>query len=256
VTSLFDVEGRLALVTGSSRGIGFAFASGLAQHGARVILHGRDPQRLEAAGRRLAEETGAAPVLSLAFDVIDADDVAKGIDRVHDELGPLDILVNNAGIQRRVPFLDFPAEDWHEVIAANLTSAFLVGQKAARGMVAAGHGKIVNVASVQSKLVRRDTVAYAASKGGIATLTQSMCLELAGSGVQVNAIAPGYIATEMTRPLVEDPEFNEWIVGRTPAGRWGATSDLIGALVFLCSQASDFVDGQVLYVDGGITAVV
>jgi gluconate 5-dehydrogenase len=256
MSSLFDISGRVALVTGSSRGIGFAFACGLAREGARVVLHGRDPQRLEAAAAALREETGAEAVLQIAFDVCDPADVAAGIDRVHDELGPIDILINNAGIQRRIPFLDFPAEDWDEVIATNLTSAFLVGQKVARGMVAAGHGKIINVASVQSILGRRDTVPYAASKGGIAMLTKGMCSELAATGVQVNGIAPGYIATELTRPLVEDEAFSEWLLGRTPVGRWGDTSDLIGAIVFLSSGASDFVNGQILFVDGGMTAVV
>jgi len=242
---VFDVAGRTALVTGSSRGIGRALAQGLAEAGCDVVLHGRD----DAAAAGAAAELGAR---SVAFDVTDPEAVERGAA----EVGPLDILVNNAGIQHREPLLDLAAADWQRVLDTNLTSAFLVSRAFARGMVERGGGKIVNVASLQAELARPGIAAYAAAKGGLKMLTRSMCAEWGPAGVQANAIAPGYFATDLTRALVDDERFSEWVRGRTPAGRWGRVDELVGALLFLASPASDYVCGQLLYVDGGMSAVV
>jgi gluconate 5-dehydrogenase len=255
---VFDIRGRTALVTGSSRGLGRALADGLLQAGCSVALHGRDTDALERAAAELAataERTGAS-VHHAAFDVTDAAAVEAGVAALQAELGPLDILVNNAGVQHRAPLLDFPDDAWRRVIDTNLTSAFLVGRAVARGMVERGRGKIVNVCSLMAELGRAGVAPYAASKGGLKMLTRGMCADWGPSGIQVNAIGPGYFATELTAALVEDPEFDAWLRRRTPAGRWGTPGDLIGALLFLASPASDFVNGQVLYVDGGISAVV
>ncbi len=176
--------------------------------------------------------------------------------QAEDLVGPLDALVNNAGIQHRAPLLEFPDEAWRRLLDINLTGAFLVGREVARGMVGRGRGKIVNVLSLQSELARPGIAPYAASKGGLKMLTKGMCADWGPSGVQVNGIGPGYIETELTRPLVEDERFNAWVLGRTPAGRWGQVDDLIGALLYLVSPASDFVNGQVIYVDGGMSSVV
>jgi len=254
MSDLFDLSGRHALVTGSSRGIGFSLGTGLAAAGADVIVHGRDTRAIDAARARIAEECGRE-VESISFDVTDADAVDGGIERL-ESAGPIDILVNNAGIQRRAPFPDFALRDWDDLVATNLTSAFLVGRRVSRAMADRGAGKIVNIGSVQSQLGRANIAPYAATKGGIVMLTRGMCADLGPRGVQVNALAPGYFETELTRALVEDEQFDAWVRSRTPAGRWGRTEELVGALVFLSSRASDFVNGQVLYVDGGMTAVV
>jgi gluconate 5-dehydrogenase len=233
--NMFDLSGRLGLVTGSSRGIGYALAQGLLQAGARVVIHGRDVKQATLAATTLADETGGQTRVS-TFDVTDLAAVDRGIADIEADWGTPDILVNNAGLQRRKPFIEFSLEDWNDLVATNLRSAFLVGQRVARGMVARGSGKIILY--------------------GILMLTK-VCVPTWGpSGVQTNALAPGYFETELTRSLVEDEEFSAWVRGRTPAGRWGKVEDLIGALVFLASPASDFVNGQVLFVDGGMTAVV
>ena len=252
---LFDIAGRTALITGSSRGIGFALASGLAAAGGRVIVHGRDSGTVEFAADHLRREFGGE-VGTCTFDVTSPDEVADAITTLESDTGSIDFLVNNAGIQRRAPFVEFPLSDWNDLIATNLTSAFLVGQCVARGMMARGRGKIVNIGSIQSQLGRPGIAPYAATKGAIVMLTRGMCADLAGSGIQINALAPGYFETDLTRTLVDDPEFSAWVRGRTPAGRWGRVEDLVGTLRFLVSDASDFVNGQVVYVDGGMTAVV
>ncbi|MCC3299644.1 SDR family oxidoreductase [Arthrobacter caoxuetaonis] len=253
---MFDISGRIALVTGSSRGIGNAIARGLAGAGAIVVLNGLDGDRLEAARAYLAAEFGPGKVFARQFDVTDAQAAADGVAWVEREVGPLAILVNNAGVQHRVPMLDLEVEDWERVIRTNLTSAFLVGREAARHMIPRGAGKIINIASVQADLARPTIAPYTASKGGIRNLTRAMTAEWAGSGLQINAIAPGYIHTEMTQNLVDDEEFNSWILGRTPAGRWGTVEDIIGPAIWLASDASNFVNGQVVFIDGGMTTVV
>jgi gluconate 5-dehydrogenase len=252
---LFDVTGRTALVTGSSRGIGRALATGLLEAGCTVVLNGRDEARLDAARGELIERTEGR-VRVAAFDVTDPAAVAAGVAWVEDEVGPIEILVNNAGAQHRARLLDFADEEWHRLLDINVTSAFLVGREVARRMVPRGAGKIVNVASLQSEAARPRTAPYAATKGALKMLTKGMCAELGPSGIQVNALGPGYVQTDLTAELVADPEFSAWVRGRTPAGRWGTVEDLVGALLFLCSPASDFVNGQVLYVDGGMLAVL
>ncbi|MFJ6905789.1 SDR family oxidoreductase [Streptomyces griseoluteus] len=249
---LFDISGRTALVTGSSRGIGLALARGLAEAGCTVVLNGRDGDRLA----RAAAELPGDLVHTAVFDVTDGPSVAAGIAEVEERVGPLDILVNNAGMQLRAPLLEFTDSDWHRILDTNLTSAFLTGREAARRMTARGRGKIVNVCSLQSEVVRPGIAPYAATKGALKMLTKGMCADWGPRGVQVNGLGPGYIETELTRPLVEDAEFSAWVRGRTPAGRWGRTEDLVGGLLFLVSPAADFVTGQVLYVDGGMTSVL
>lgn len=248
MSRLFDLGGRRALVTGSGQGIGFALAEGLAAHGATVVLNGRDPGRLAAAAERLP---GAAVA---AFDVTDPDAVAEGVARIERAEGPIDILVNNAGMQFRAPLEDFPVEAWKRLIETNVSSLFYVGQAVARGMIARGRGRIINIASVQSELARPGIAPYTASKGAVRNLTRGMCTDWARHGLQVNAIAPGYFRTPLNRALVEDADFTAWLAKRTPAGRWGEVDELVGAAVFLASDAASFVNGHTLYVDGGITA--
>lgn len=253
--SQFDLTGRIALVTGSSRGIGNILAVALADAGATVVLNGVDGARLDAAGAALSAEIGRE-VHTRRFDVSDEESVRVAIADIEAGIGPIDILVNNAGIQHREPLLDVSRADWDRVIAIDLTSAFLVGREVARGMIARGRGKIVNIASVQADLARPTIGPYTAAKGGLRNLTRAMTAEWASAGLQINAVAPGYIRTEMTQALVDDPTFNAFILGRTPAARWGAPADLGGPVVWLSSSASDFVNGQVVFVDGGMTVTV
>ncbi|MGA1837311.1 SDR family oxidoreductase [Herbiconiux sp. 11R-BC] len=253
---LFDLTGRLALVTGSSRGIGRSIAHGLAEAGASIVLNGLDPDRLETTRAEFAAEFGESRVFASAFDVTDPAAVDEAVDRLEREAGPLRILVNNAGVQHRVPLLDLDPADWDRVLRADLTSAFLVGRAVARHMVPRGAGKIVNICSVQTELARPTIGAYTAAKGGLRNLTRAMTAEWASSGLQINGIAPGYIHTEMTQKLVDDEAFNSWILGRTPAARWGTPADLAGPAVWLSSDGSDYVNGQVVFVDGGMTVVV
>lgn len=255
MSSLFDVTGRVALVTGSSRGLGRSLALTLAREGARVVVHGRDAEAVERTRREAAEAGSPAPV-SAVFDVTDAAAVEAGVAAIVAEVGVPDILVNNAGIQRRAPFAEFSVSDWDEIVAANLNGVFYVARFVAPGMVERGSGKIVNIASVQSALARQTIAPYSATKGAVAQLTKGMAADLARHNVQVNALSPGYFATEMNRALVDDADFSAWLTQRTPAQRWGDFSELDGALLFLCSDASSFVSGQNIFVDGGMTAVV
>ncbi|UWM49922.1 SDR family oxidoreductase [Streptomyces carpaticus] len=252
---LFDVTGKVALVTGSSRGIGRALATGLLEAGCTVVLNGRDSATLEATRAELAGTYGDA-VLAEPFDVTDSAAVATAVARIEERAGAIDILVNNTGAQRRAPFTDFTDEDWQGLLDTNLTSAFLVGREVARRMVPRGQGKIINICSLQSEAVRPGIAPYSATKGGLKMLTKGMCADLGPSGIQVNGIGPGYFDTELTSALVADEEFSAWVRKRTPAGRWGQTHDLVGALLFLASPASDFVNGQLLYVDGGMLSVL
>jgi gluconate 5-dehydrogenase len=251
----FDITGKIALVTGSSRGIGKALAAGLLEAGCTVVLNGRDSVALERTRAEFAALHGDR-VHTAVFDATDPAAVAAGVAGVEEETGPIAILVNNTGAQHRAPLLEFTDEDWHRLLDTNLTSAFLVGREVARRMASRGHGKIVNICSLQSEVVRPGIAPYAATKGGLKMLTKGMCADLGPHGIQVNGIGPGYFETELTSALVADEEFSAWVRGRTPAGRWGKVEDLVGALIFLSSPASDFVNGQVLYVDGGMLSVL
>ncbi len=251
VSGYFDLTGRTALVTGSSMGIGFTLARGLAAHGARVVVNGRDRERLEAAAAALRD--GGAEVSVAAFDVTDAASVNEAIERIEAET-PIDILINNAGMQYRTPLEDYPDDKWDLLLRTNVTSAYLVGKAVARRMIPRRAGKIVNIASVQSELARPGIAPYTATKGAIRNLTRGMATDWAKYGIQVNAIAPGYFKTPLNRALVEDPDFTAWLEKRTPAGRWGDVEELIAAAIFLVGSGSSFVNGHVLYVDGGITA--
>ena len=251
---LFALKGRIALVTGSSQGIGLALARGLAAAGAHVVLNGRDTSKLEAARQELASEGHA--VSAFAFDVTDEAAVDDGVQRIEREVGPIAILVNNAGMQFRTPLEDFPAEKWRELMRVNVESAFLVGKAVARCMITRHVGKIINICSVQSELGRPSIAPYTATKGAIKMLTKGMCADWAKHGIQVNAIGPGYFKTPLNQALVDNPEFSGWLEKRTPAGRWGDVGELVGAAIFLASDASSFVNGHILYVDGGITSVL
>ena len=252
-SKLFHLEDQRILITGSNGGIGLEIARGLAQHGANVILNGRDSDKLETAAERL--RTDGHSVETSRFDVTDENEVNTAIADLEAQ-GPIAALINNAGIQRRVRLESVTLEVWNEVLLTNLTSAMLVSRAVAPGMIARKRGKIVNICSLMSDLGRTTTGPYTAAKGGLKMLTRAMCADWAKDNLQVNAIGPGYFATEMTAPLVNDETFNAWVCSRTPAGRWGNPEELIGAAVFLCSSASNFVNGQIIYVDGGMLAVL
>ena len=252
--ALFDLTGRRALITGSSQGIGYALALGLGRAGAKLVLNGRDEAKLEAAQASLRGEGIEASFA--AFDVIDHKAVVDAVERIEAEQGAIDILVNNAGIQRRAPLEEYPVETWHELMRTNLDSVFYVGQAVARKMIPRGHGKIVNIASLQSEAARPGIAPYTAAKGAVKNLTKGMCTDWARYGLQINAIGPGYFATPLNQALIENPDFDAWLKTRTPAGRWGRVEELQGACIFLASSASDFVNGQILYVDGGVLATL
>ncbi|MEN0117759.1 MAG: SDR family oxidoreductase [Agrobacterium cavarae] len=249
---LFDLSGSRALVTGSSQGIGLALAKGLIDHGASVILNGRDKLRLAQAAASLKAETGVS-VETADFDVTDAEAVKRGVEAVEENIGPIDILINNAGMQFRTPLEDFPIDRWEQLLKTNVSSVFYVGQAVARHMIGRGKGKIINIASVQSELARPGIAPYTATKGAVKNLTRGMCTDWAKYGLQVNAIAPGYFKTPLNQALVDSEEFSSWLEKRTPAARWGNVDELVGAAVFLSGKASSFVNGHTLYVDGGIT---
>ncbi len=252
MSSLFDLSGRIALVTGSSQGIGLAVAEGLAAHGANVIINGRDIAKVEAAVAMLSDKGYAAH--TAAFDVTSKASVEAAVERIEAGIGPIDILVNNAGMQFRTPLEDFPEDKWQLLLQTNISSVFFAGQAVARRMIPRGRGKIINIASVQSELARPGIAPYTATKGAVRNLTRGMCTDWAKYGLQINAIAPGYFKTPLNKALVESAEFSGWLEKRTPAGRWGDVKELLGAAVFLASDASSFVNGHTLYVDGGITA--
>jgi gluconate 5-dehydrogenase len=247
---LFDLTGRRALVTGSGSGIGLALAKGLAASGAKVVLNGRDAAKLDAAK---ADIPGAT---AHVFDVTDTKAVAAGIERIEAEEGPIDILVNNAGIQRRAPLDEISEETWREVMATNLDAVFFVGKEVAKRMIPRRQGKIINICSLTSDVARPTITPYATAKGGVRMMTKGMCADWAKHGLQINGIGPGYFKTPMNKALIENQEFNAWVEKRTPAGRWGEVEELQGVCIFLASDASSFVNGQIFYVDGGLLAVI
>ena len=249
-SNLFNLSGRTALVTGSSQGIGFALAKGLAEAGAKVVLNGRDEAKLTAAAGQIPGAT------TLAFDATDHDKVRAAVDAFEQAGTSIDILVNNAGMQFRTPLEDFPADAFERLLQTNVASVFHVGQAVARHMISRGRGKIINIASVQTALARPGIAPYTATKGAVGNLTKGMATDWARHGLQCNAIAPGYFDTPLNAALVADPAFSGWLEKRTPAGRWGKVEELVGACVFLASEASSFVNGHILYVDGGITASI
>jgi gluconate 5-dehydrogenase len=251
---LFDLAGRTALVTGSSRGLGRAMAEGLAEAGAAIVLNGSDAGRLAGA----ASEMRAAghTVHEARFDVTNEPDILAAFADLDAKGVAVDILVNNAGIQFRRPMVELDTADWRRVIETNLTSAFVIGREAARRMIPRGRGKVINIGSLTSDAARATVAPYTVAKGGIKMLTRAMTAEWAAHGIQANAIGPGYMLTEMNTALVNDAAFNGWVIGRTPARRWGKPGELIGTAVFLASAASDYVNGQIIYVDGGMLAVL
>jgi gluconate 5-dehydrogenase len=250
----FDLSGRVALVTGAYRGLGFAIARGLASSGARVILNGRNADALAGARQVLAGE-GLEVDVAL-FDVTDSRAVRAGVHDAVQRTGPIDILVNNAGIQRRHALVDFPQDDWDAIIATNLTAPYLVSQAVMPDMMSRKKGKIINIASLMSELARPSVVPYTAAKGGVRQLTRGMAVELAPFNIQVNAIAPGYFATELNRALLDNPTFDAWVKQRTPAGRWGQPDEIAGLAVFLASSAADYVTGQIVMIDGGMSVAL
>jgi len=251
-STLFDLTGRVALITGSSRGLGLMLAQGLAEAGATVILNGRNPQTLKQAVHILRGEGLAAS--GYLFDVMDRRGIAAQVERMEREVGPIAILVNNAGVQRRAPALEMAEEAWREVLDVNLTGVFLVSQVVGKSMVERRRGKIINICSLLSEVGRSTIAPYSTSKGGLKMLTRSLAVEWAQYNIQVNGIGPGYFATEMNTALMKNVEFDRWLKARTPAGRWGRPEELVGAAIFFAGDASSFITGQILYVDGGILA--
>ncbi len=254
ILGMFDLSGRRALITGSSTGIGYALAKGLAGAGAEVILNARNEARLAQAVEQLHAD--GATVHAASFDATSASEVDAAVERIEREIGAIDILVNNAGMQRRAPLEQFSQAQWQELMKTNVESVFLVGQAVARHMIGRKRGKIINICSVQSELGRPNIAAYTASKGAVKMLTKGMAIDWGQHGIQVNGLGPGYFKTELTEALVKDETFSNWLIGRTPSRRWGDVEDLVGAAVFLASNASNFVNGHILYVDGGVTATL
>ena len=249
---LFDLTGKTSLITGSSQGIGQSLAAGLASAGATIVLNGRDTAKLAAAAETL-RQTGAT-VHELPFDVTDHAASRAAIDGFEKATGPIDILINNAGMQHRAPLEDFPPDAFDRLMKTNVTSVFNVGQAVARHMIARGRGKIINIASIQTALARPGIAPYTASKGAVSNLTKGMATDWGPKGLQVNAIAPGYFDTPLNAALVADPDFTAWIGKRTPVGRWGNLPELQGAAIFLAAEASSYVNGHTLFVDGGMSA--
>jgi len=252
---MFDLTGKRALVTGGSHGLGMAMAIGLGKAGAELIINGRSMKKLEEAAKEYAKE--GLKVHNYEFDVTDDEQVKNTIDLIEEEVGPIDILVNNAGIIKRIPMEEMKTEDFREVIDVDLVAPFIVSKYVGRKMIARHEGKIININSIMSELGRNTVSAYAAAKGGLKMLTRNMATEWAKYNIQTNGIGPGYFATSQTAPIrVNGHPFNDFIINRTPAARWGNPEDLAGTAVFLASKASDFINGQIIYVDGGILATI
>lgn len=253
--NLFDLTGKVALVTGAVHGLGMAMAKGLGNAGATIVVNNNSTDKLEEA---VAEyKTSGLNAYGYVFDVTDEKAVQDSISKIEKEVGPIDILVNNAGIIKRTPIIDMEVTDFNAVIQVDLVAPFIVSKSVAKGMIQRGGGKIINICSMMSELGRDSVSAYASAKGGLKMLTRSMATEWAKYNIQTNGIGPGYFATSQTAPIrVDGHPFNEFIISRTPAGRWGDPNDLAGAAIFLSSKASDFVNGHVLYVDGGILATI
>jgi len=248
----FDLTGRLALVTGGGSGLGLAIAEGLAAAGARVVINGRNREKLDAALEHLAEAGHAASVS--AFDVTDEAAVAAGVAEIESAIGAIDILVNNAAMNHRKPLPEFALDEWRALLAANMDGPFLMIRAVLPGMQKRGHGKIINICSLASDIGRPNIVPYAVSKGALKMMTRALAVEAAPHNVQVNGIAPGFFKTEMNSALISNREFSSWVAKRTPAGRWGEPPEIAGAAVFLASSAADYVTGHLLYVDGGFSA--
>ena len=253
-TTIFDLTGKTALITGSSRGLGRAMAEGLAHAGASVIINGTNGEGVDEVVSALRSEGFAAD--GAVFNVTDEAAITSAFTRFDAEGAEIDILINNAGIQLRKPMIELSTEEWRKVIETNLTSAFVVGREAAKRMIPRGHGKIINMGSLTSEFARATIAPYSVAKGGIKILTRAMAAEWAGSGIQANAIGPGYMITDMNQALIDNPTFDSWVRGRTPSKRWGKPEELIGTAVYLASSASDYVNGQIIYVDGGMTAIL
>jgi gluconate 5-dehydrogenase len=254
VLNTFQLNGKLALITGSSAGIGFALARALGEAGAHVVINGRNAQKVSAAAQTLKAE--GLTVSESVFDVTDAKSVTTAVNDIEAQWGAIDILVNNAGMQIRGSLHEYKDEDWHTLMRTNLDSVYYVGKTVAQKMIPRGRGKIINICSVQSELGRPGIAPYTASKGAVKMFTKGMAIDWGQFGIQVNGIGPGYFKTELNQKLVDDPQFSSWLVGRTPSRRWGDVEDLGGAAVFLASDASKFVNGHILYVDGGVTATL
>ena len=251
---LFNLKGKTALITGSSRGLGRAIAEGLAQAGARIIVNGTQADRTQSAQKEL--QTQGYDVEALVFDVTNEQAVTQAFTDLDARHIAVDILVNNAGIQLRKPMVELTTPEWNKVIDTNLTSCFVIGREAAKRMIVRGYGKVINIASLTSELARATVAPYTVAKGGIKMLTKAMAAEWAVHGLQANAIGPGYMITEMNQALIDNPTFDAWVKGRTPAKRWGKPEELVGAAIFLASEASNYVNGQVIYVDGGMISVL
>jgi len=254
MNALFDLTGKIALITGSSQGIGFGIARGLGQAGATIILNGRNAERLNRAVSTLSGE--GLKVFGYSFDVSDSNQIDQKISAIEREVGAIDILVNNAGIQRRGPLETIEESVWREVIETNLTAVFLTTKRVVKGMIDRRSGKVINICSLMSEISRPTIAPYTASKGGVKMLTKGMAVEWAKYNIQVNGIGPGFIVTEMNKVLLEDQKFDAMVRSRTPAGRWGEPSDLAGAAIFLASRASDYITGQIIYVEGGILSAL
>ena len=255
-TELFDLSGKIALVTGSTHGLGMAMAKGLGKAGATLIVNGNSSQqKIDDAVKHYERE--GIKAFGYKFNVADESQVVDAISKIQSEVGPIDILVNNAGIIKRTPLEQMEVADFKEVIDIDLVSPFIMSKHVVKTMIARKQGKIINICSMMSELGRNTVGAYAAAKGGLKMLTQNMATEWAKHNIQINGIGPGYFATSQTAPIrVVGHPFNEFIVNRTPAAKWGDPDDLAGAAIFLSSKASDFVNGHVLYVDGGILATI